>query len=312
MSAEQIDLRDFPFMPLYIERLRRSKAWLECKKNPELAFYLLNLWTRSWHEVPAGSMEDNDDVLADAAMCPVSRWLKIRDKVLRNWEKKEDGRWHHPTVTELAAESWQAKIKQRNRTAAARAAKLSQRTTENATYDVTGNVTKSVTDNATGSKGREGKGIEIESLTSGNSEPGPRDLAKPTDARVLEIKKRVVEAFENANSPNPPDTSMVDLWAAQGLDLAICLAVVAAGIKRRPSISSLKYFTKQIQEAHEKRVEPRINGGGATETPEAREQRWRQEWDYWKKYGRWIFGGPNPDCAGCHIPKEKIAEWTAQ
>jgi hypothetical protein len=43
-----------PYMPLYIQRLQRSKAWLRCKRRPELAFYMVNLWMRAWHEVPAG------------------------------------------------------------------------------------------------------------------------------------------------------------------------------------------------------------------------------------------------------------------
>ncbi|MFG1399861.1 DNA methyltransferase [Roseixanthobacter pseudopolyaromaticivorans] len=44
MSAEIIDVRCLPYMPLQIERLRKSKAWLRCKRRPELAFYLMNLW----------------------------------------------------------------------------------------------------------------------------------------------------------------------------------------------------------------------------------------------------------------------------
>src|SRR5262249_5330401 len=71
MVPAEVDLRDFPYMPFEVARLRRSKAWLICKRRPELAFYMLNLWTAAWHERPGGSLEDDDDVLADAAMCPV-------------------------------------------------------------------------------------------------------------------------------------------------------------------------------------------------------------------------------------------------
>lgn len=98
-----IDVRCLPYMPLHIERLRRSKAWLRCKRRPELAFYLMNLWMRAWHEVPAGSIEADDDVLADAAMCSPEEWERIRSDVLHGWEER-DGRWHHHVVTELAAE----------------------------------------------------------------------------------------------------------------------------------------------------------------------------------------------------------------
>ena len=39
-----------------------------------------------------------------------------------------------------------------------------------------------------------------------------------------------------------PDTARVEVWAAQGFDLVLCAAVVAEGLGRKPSISTLKYF----------------------------------------------------------------------
>lgn len=103
------DLTDFRFMPLEVARLRRSKAWLICKRRPELAFFMLNLWTVSWHERPAGSLEDDDDVLADAAMCSPERWAKVRAEVLRGWFKAADGRLYHPVVAEKVMDSWHGK-----------------------------------------------------------------------------------------------------------------------------------------------------------------------------------------------------------
>lgn len=95
------DLTDYPYMPLYLERLRRSKAWLRAKRRPELGFYMLNLWAWSWHEIPASSVEDDDDVLADAAMCDPALWDEVRDEVMRGWVKCSDGRLYHPIVAEL-------------------------------------------------------------------------------------------------------------------------------------------------------------------------------------------------------------------
>lgn len=104
------DLTDFKFMPLEVARLRRSKAWLICKRRPEVAFYMLNLWTASWHERPAGSLEDDDDVLADAAMCPPDRWAKVREHAMRGWVKHSDDRLYHPVVAEKVWESWLGKL----------------------------------------------------------------------------------------------------------------------------------------------------------------------------------------------------------
>jgi Protein of unknown function (DUF1376) len=113
MVSTEVDLTDFKFMPLEVARLRRSKAWLICKRRPELAFYMLNLWTASWHERPAGSLEDDDDVLADAAMCPPERWAEVKADALRGWVKCSDGRLYHPVVAEKVAESWHGKVLRR-------------------------------------------------------------------------------------------------------------------------------------------------------------------------------------------------------
>lgn len=113
MVSAEIDLTDFKFMPLEVARLRRSKAWLICKRRPELAFYMLNLWSISWHERPAGSLEDDDDVLADAAMCPPERWAEVKADALRGWVKCSDGRLYHSVVAEKVAESWHGKLLKR-------------------------------------------------------------------------------------------------------------------------------------------------------------------------------------------------------
>ncbi|MGK2829223.1 DUF1376 domain-containing protein [Ralstonia pseudosolanacearum] len=115
ITPPDCDLRDFPFMPLEINRLRRSKSWLKAKRNPALAFYQINLWTAAWHDVPAGSLEDDDDVLADLAMCDPTKWPKVREEVMRGWVKCSDGRLYNPTVCEKALESWAAKVERREK-----------------------------------------------------------------------------------------------------------------------------------------------------------------------------------------------------
>lgn len=109
ISAE-VDLTAFAYMPLEIARLRRSKAWLICKRRPDLAFYMINLWTASWHETPAGSLENDDDVLADVAMCAPEKWPKLKADVLRGWTECSDSRLYHEVVVEKAAEAWRSKL----------------------------------------------------------------------------------------------------------------------------------------------------------------------------------------------------------
>ncbi len=162
--SDDLDVRRLPYMPLQIERLRRSKAWLRCKRRPEMAFFLMNLWMRAWHEVPAGSIEADEDVLADAAMCDPIRWTEIRDEVMRGWELR-DGRYYHSTVTELAIEAAEHLRGKKKRTVAAREALEAKRLSDASpasTEIVTETVTETVTAVVTGDegKGREEKGKE--------------------------------------------------------------------------------------------------------------------------------------------------------
>jgi uncharacterized protein YdaU (DUF1376 family) len=109
------DLRDFPTLMLDVHRLRRSKAWLKAKRKPELGFYMMNLWTAAWHEVPTGSLEDDDDVLADLAMCDPDKWREVREDALHGWVKCSDGRWYNPTVCEKAVHAWDSKLERLKR-----------------------------------------------------------------------------------------------------------------------------------------------------------------------------------------------------
>jgi len=123
----EVDLRDFAFMPLEVGRLLRSRTWLTAKRRPELGFYLLNLWVASWHEVPAGSLPDDDEVLADFARCTPARWKKLRDELMAAWVRCSDGRLYHPVVAEKALMAWAGKAKQRGRTSNASAVRWESR-----------------------------------------------------------------------------------------------------------------------------------------------------------------------------------------
>jgi hypothetical protein len=75
----------------------------------------VNLWLTSWHSVPAGSMPDSDSVLAKGAQLgrDLATWSAIKAEALRGWVLCSDGRLYHPTVCEIALESWIEKLHQR-------------------------------------------------------------------------------------------------------------------------------------------------------------------------------------------------------
>lgn len=125
------DLRDFPYMPIFVDRLRKSRTWIRARYQPEVGFANMNLWLSSWHNLPAGSLEADDFVLADAAMCDMTRWREIRDEVMQGWVLCNDGRYYHPVVALCAIEAWKTRTRYRKTMAKARnekAAKASQQT----------------------------------------------------------------------------------------------------------------------------------------------------------------------------------------
>jgi hypothetical protein len=115
-----VDVSDMPHMPLLDPLLMKSRAWLRAKhwrgNGPGLAFVLLNLWTAAFREVPAGSLEDHDDLLADAARVDIAIWREIKAEALQGWHLHA-GRWCHPKVSELAWNLWQSRLGARHENA---------------------------------------------------------------------------------------------------------------------------------------------------------------------------------------------------
>lgn len=127
MTPPESDLQDFPFMPLHVARLRDSD--LAAEESPEACWYAVLLWAASWHQLPAGSLPDNDTVLTKLIGLgrDVKTFRKHRDGALRGFVKCSDGRLYHPVVAEQVAEAWDGKLRQRWRTELARIKKANQR-----------------------------------------------------------------------------------------------------------------------------------------------------------------------------------------
>lgn len=102
----EVDLRDYARMPLDFERLFSSDTWV--LGNPEEKVAALHLWCRSWHQVPAGSLPNDERILAHLSAAG-ARWRKLRPHAMRGWVECSDGRLYHPVVAELALEAWDRK-----------------------------------------------------------------------------------------------------------------------------------------------------------------------------------------------------------
>jgi hypothetical protein len=122
---DDVDASDMPFMPLYIDRLMRSRSWRRAKYwtggGPGLGFALMNMWLFAVRERPAGSIEaDEDDAaLMEAAQVSAHDWPAMRAAVMAGWVLI-DGRWYHAVVMEMAWNFWCERLKARHEKAFAR------------------------------------------------------------------------------------------------------------------------------------------------------------------------------------------------
>ena len=93
------DLRHFPDMPLEVSRLRDSGIVLG---DAEAFRCAVLLWCASWHQVPAGSLADDDAELCRLVGLgrDLRTWRRVKDGALRGWERFADGRLYHRVVCE--------------------------------------------------------------------------------------------------------------------------------------------------------------------------------------------------------------------
>lgn len=93
------DLRHFATMPLDVQRLRDS----DLASVPDADVFRISVlsWCAAWHQLPAGSLPDDDVALARLLGFgrDLRGWKRARAKgALRGWIMCSDGRLYHPVV----------------------------------------------------------------------------------------------------------------------------------------------------------------------------------------------------------------------
>ncbi|WP_267395560.1 MULTISPECIES: hypothetical protein [unclassified Sphingomonas] len=113
LTPTDCDLRDFGFMPIEPGRLFGSEFHALADDGAWRAG--VTLWLKAWHQVPAGSLPNDDTALARLAELGRDRaaWLALKPAALRGWIECADGRLYHPVVAEKALEAWLEKLVQR-------------------------------------------------------------------------------------------------------------------------------------------------------------------------------------------------------
>ena len=111
LTPPEADLRGLPWMELDGIRLFRSTFWLT--KSAEVRCAGLELWWESMQQTPAGSLPDDDVMLAKLAGFgrDLSQWMSHRTDVLHGWILCSDGRLYHPVIAEIVIKAWAGRIK---------------------------------------------------------------------------------------------------------------------------------------------------------------------------------------------------------
>jgi hypothetical protein len=191
----EVDLRDYAFTPLFRARLFGSSFHARATDSEWRAG--VTLWLKSWDQVPAGTLPDDEIDLCRLAELgrDIKTWRKIAKGALHGWVKCSDDRLHHPVVAEGVLGAWETRTKQSRRGSAGAREKWRKHREAMAQAAPANGISKSSTmalaagsDGACNAqamlsdgKGREGKGQGREKK---DSEPNGSDGEPSLDADV--------------------------------------------------------------------------------------------------------------------------------
>jgi hypothetical protein len=251
LTPADCDLRDFPHTPLFRSRLFGSSFHARATDSEWRAG--VTLWLKSWDQVPAGSLP-NDDIelcrLGELAR-DLKTWKKVKPGALRGWVLCSDGRLYHPVVAEGVNNAIEKKAAQRLKTAKARIAALEKRLKEAATdaerLHITEEIAKvkqtlsqtvgvSVTDPVSESKGRrrEGEG-------EGNSDSAPIGAG----GAAAGLKPKTPEQLRKSELWRAIKTLLVEQQEAK--DLKAAGAIVTQAINRYDEPTALAAIEATLQ-----------------------------------------------------------------
>lgn len=284
LTPAECDLSGMPYMPLIIVRLLDSDFYALSTGDEFKAG--LTLWCRAFLQLPAGSLPDNEKILARLSGAGKD-WPKVRAMALHGWVKCSDGRLYHPVVAQKALESWTTRQDYRDRMAKAREAKAlkNQSVTPNGgggntqhapsdaecitgsiievndrpitgsiiepiTEPVIGPVTEPIPAPITALKGREGKGREVskkESKKDTKAPPWTRLLASCNDPRATLWSEGLTQIQAITGLPPPRAKALLGRWLRDLRDdCTALLQIIQAALDTNP-IDPIPWIAKAVK-----------------------------------------------------------------
>lgn len=255
------DLRDFPFMPMDVVRLRDSD--LAAMESPEACWAAVLLWCASWHQVPAASLPNDDRVLANLSGFGrvVKEWLKVKDGALRGWIECSDGRLYHPVIAEKAITALHGKYKQLWRTELAAIKKHNQRHPQNKRDELTFDAFMSLrttsrcpSDNLNNNKGQE---HIVTDVSPSKHDPIERESERDIERDIDNITKDNVVSIDISNQSETLQTHTKNSLAE------ICISLKNAGLppfnQSHPTFLALIEAGATSQEFYDVAIEVKSN-----------------------------------------------------
>jgi hypothetical protein len=254
------DLKDFPYMPIFRARLFGSTFHARATDAEWRAG--VTLWLKSWEQVPAGSLPDDDVDLCRLAELgrDLKIWRRIREGAMRGWAKASDGRLYHPVVAEVVAEAWAKRAKATRRGKAGASKRWSPSNAPTIKTDGASIEQASPGDRSSNaqamlgdSKGREGKGKEEK-----DSYPETERSTTSRATRLIEIFDRVrTEIFgpEQARAwPQSADAVHAQRaldagWTEHAAELLFRDRMAKRREQGKPPPGGLAWFEKPFAEA---------------------------------------------------------------
>ncbi|MBU2741466.1 YdaU family protein [Acidithiobacillus albertensis] len=110
LTPKDCDLRSCPSMPVDIRWLMDSEMVVNTNGEAFRAAMLLIL--ASWHQLPAGSLPNDDKQLG--LLAGYGRFFKafqkVKESALQDWILCSDNRWYHPEIAEVVLRVWTEKL----------------------------------------------------------------------------------------------------------------------------------------------------------------------------------------------------------
>ncbi|MGI9507294.1 MAG: hypothetical protein ACR2RE_29990 [Geminicoccaceae bacterium] len=331
--APNVDLRDYRFMPFDVVELAGSETWAKAKAVPGASRALINLWCKSWHQVPAGSLPDDDELLEQwADLGPNADWKAVRILLYRGYKQEHDGRLYHAVLCKKAVHVWEKRESKADEKEADRVRKRTsrnikkQKTQPNQAPcppDGTGRVQRTFSDSRAGvfdSKG-EYKTPPISPPNASGGHPPDSVVDEPlldtrTVALITAYADLEAEIFGGQRRPwpNGKDSNTVRAWASRGATVELVMKTARPILEARHANAELPPTTMAyLDKALDKAIAAAQSSVILSLEPDPERRKWRMRLaeyrDDPKSWNFLVYDSTTPDCATCKAPPDLLEEF---